>query len=166
MTSPLAQLTGQAEAQPVTHPLLAQLSAGEVPGINVPKDAQMPPDLTTITPDQIQQAGLAVYKPHDSSLMLTVFNPQVVEPEAVRSADAEGKLATLFPSVLDFSQNAGAAEPQQAASEPETAQVPVLPRPASGASLSQPAPQTAKTPSARAVPGGGVLLNSLLSRAR
>ncbi len=124
----------------------------------------MPPDLASITLPDIHAAGLEAYKPHDESLALAVFNPKVVTHDQVLEADKAGKLGTFLPSVATFTDAPAAAAPATGAGG--AAQVPILPRPAAVGSVAPRNRSLAPTsPSDRAIPGGGALLNGLVNRA-
>lgn len=163
MESPLTSLTGQPAPEP-QHELISELTSGKLPGVNVPAGFKPGAKLSGLSGPDFQKAGLAMYRPHDPALMLTIFNPAAVSPDEVKTADSEGKLATLFPDVTQFDAPEAQEGPQSAS------RVPILPRPASGASgalaalsgAAQPAPVL---PTERPIPAGGQLLNSLVSRA-
>lgn len=159
MESPLSNLTGQPAPEP-QHELISSLTSGKLPGVNVPAGFKPGAKLGGLSGPDFQKAGLAMYRPHDPALMLTIFNPAAVSPDDVKAADAEGKLVTLFPDVSQFDA------PEATGDAPSATRVPILPRPASGAlaALSG-AAQAPVLPTERPIPAGGQLLNSLVSRA-
>ena len=160
MESPLTSLTGQPVPEAPQNELISSLTSGKLPGVNVPEGFKPGAKLSGLTGPDFQNAGLAIYRPRTSGLMLTIFNPSAVSPDDVKAADAEGKLATLFPDVFQFDA------PEATEDAPSANRVPILPRPASGAlaALSG-AAQAPVLPTERPIPAGGQLLNSLVNRA-
>jgi hypothetical protein len=145
--------------------VLRAIKAGQLPGVAVPKDApSIPSDLT---PDDITDACVGIYRPATEGLALVLFNQQSVTLEQIKQLDQAGTLSDSFPSITDFLDGAtGAGEP-----EPETnstAPVHILPQPSGGGSDLADAriKKLAGTtqPSKHALPGAGQILNGLLQR--
>lgn len=181
----------QAQQPPVTsdsnplHPVLEQLVSGKLAGISIPvgfKSAEVDalvPNAATLT-----KLGLKFFRPMvDKTVALAVVSPKFTDKALLQKADEAGKVADVFPSITDFfpheadqtpDATAGLSDPS-AMSAPQTAPaapanapsatpVPVVRAAAPNAALGRArvANLNAGTPSSRPIPGGGLVLNSLL----
>ncbi len=163
-------------------PFLSEIQSGKLPGVVVPPGWGNP-STKVISPQVLGSLGLIFYHPvNPSSGQLAIFNPKTVKKAEIQKLDKEGSLLSKFPSMESFvpsiSSNppdAGAPAPAAApqAPGPSEGKVPVVPVATAAPSAPNPALARAQAanvapnqaPSARQVPGGGTILNSLLKRA-
>lgn len=163
------------------YPFLGALATGKVPGVVFPQGWKNP-QTKVITPEIVQKLGLVFYKPtKDSAIQLGLFNPGKVDRKQVEKLDKEGKLSTAFPSINNFvpsvsdtpaSGESAVPESSEASpSGPSSGPVPTMvgpgPNPAAQVAAAKARLNNlqAPVPSQRSLPGGGIILNSLLKRA-
>lgn len=168
-STPAPAESAPAAEDPTTRPMmvLRAVSAGQLPGVLVPDDAPSIP--SNLTPDDIANAGVGLYKPTTPKIAVVLFNQKQVPLEKLQSLDKEGKLAESLPSITSLlgGPSAPAADAAPAPGATTAANlVPVLPRSAGGhdAAMLRMKSLLPVDPSQRQVPGGGTVLNGLLQR--
>jgi hypothetical protein len=167
-------------------PFLKELQTGKISGVVVPPGWSNPAT-KVISPDLLNTLGLVLYHPvNPSSGQLGIFNPKIEKVDNIRKLDKKGELLQHFPSMETFVPSIASATstPTPDAGTQAAPNAPVTPGPSQGrvdvapmptAAPNAPSPQLQKAraqnlavnqaPSARTVPGGGTILNSLLKRA-
>jgi hypothetical protein len=168
---PPSQANGTAAPAPAAqsdqlHPLLADLVAGKIPGVSIPKGFKnSQAEALVPSVDSILKLGLKLFKPKvDQSVVIAVVNPDVVDPKALQEADEAGRVSDLLPSVTDFFPHED--QPATPANAPSNSPVSILPSPKTSPAVSRIRASNAapQTPSDRMIPGGGTILNGLLKR--
>ena len=156
--------------------ILRGIASGQLPGAYVPKNAA--PVKSDLTPEDLTQAGISIYKTRDPQVSAVLFNPETISEKQVAHLDTAGKITSVFPSTATLLAGpsgapADAAAPTDGSGDSEAAMtVPVLPRPNFGGM--SPATMTnsrmmalngGSEPSKRLVPGAGKIINGLMERA-
>lgn len=81
--------------------VIRAISAGQLPGVIVTKDA--PKIKSGLTPEYLQKVGVGLYKPSKSKdIALVAFNHQRIPLSTVQKLDKAGKLGSAFPSMTDL----------------------------------------------------------------
>lgn len=191
-TIPAATAPNASEASPGSPSIPPQalniirgLASGQIPGAVIPSDA--PKIETGLTPGDLIKAGIGLYHPRTKGLAGVAFSPEHVSEAMLQKMDKDGTLAKNFPSMTDLLKGVEAAPggaldgltPPDGSTQPASADgsptqpssVPVLPRPTFGADAQAEAANARLAslnpePSKRLIPGGGAVLNGLVTRAK
>lgn len=157
-------------------PQLEPLVSGKIPATYTPLGYTSPvaEELNTRIPD-LKALGVQFYQTKtDPAAAFVTYNPKAITLAQIEKADKAKAIAKTFPSIASL-LGADPSEPQQAppegATEPNAAPIPIRPIPGNAQTgintarlKSLNAPEV--DPSKRAVPGAGVLFNSLLRKAQ
>lgn len=175
--TPAAQAPQGAQVQSVAEkfPLLHDLVAGDVPGVYAPKGFQPTPELAAMTNmKMIKTLNLGVYRPKDQEVAAVMFNPLKISIKDLQEADKNNELTKILPPITKYLHQQGptgvSEGPTGGLIGNQTTQV--MPRPTFGADAQKMAAQmrsknfAPQGPTAGPIPGGGVILNSLLKRAQ
>jgi hypothetical protein len=114
--------------QIASDPAIRAILRQELPGVYVEKDAEYPvaeaidedPDVVT------EQLGLALYRSKDGDRSV-LFNPLVVQPEEVKTADKEDRLQDIFPEYGQIVPQPGVPEETEAMTPPAPAPIGGMP---------------------------------------
>jgi hypothetical protein len=118
---------GKAAQDPNAHGPLAVLKAvatGQLPGVLVPHDA--PKIKSTLTPQDITDVGVQMYKPVTKGLAVVLFNPKLVPASTLQVLDKKGKLGSAFPSITTL---LGKAKSGASSTDDQTAEPTASPNP-------------------------------------
>jgi len=80
--------------------VLHAIGTGQLAGVHVPADA--PKLKSDVTPKQVQDMGIGIYKPKSKDVSAVFFNPGKVPVTTLKALDAKNRLAHAFPSITKF----------------------------------------------------------------
>lgn len=92
-----------AAKNPDAHAPLAVLKAvigGQLPGVLIPHDA--PKIQSSLTPQDLLQSGVGLYRPKSPGIAAVLFNPQHVPVSTLKAMDSKGTLKKAFPPITKF----------------------------------------------------------------
>jgi hypothetical protein len=167
--------------------LLSDLVEGNPPAVFAPAGMKPSPELAAQTnPGVMNHLGLAVYRPHDQTIAAVLFNPHHISLKEIQKADKAGKLDKVAKPISEYfgggpggvgdgptgGLTGNQVTQDQPANAPSPATVAIEPKSTFSADAQKMAVEmrsknfATQDPTAGPVPGGGVILNSLLKRAQ